>query len=110
MTIYSFQAGLPLGSIRPGKYVRAEELRDLLFEWEKRLTNDGLTATMSDVTKEMNRERWSLHCEPKAPPEEWSYRGEKVKDMSRDRLVEVVDLLCDGARDRSAPLYGTSKE
>ena len=111
MTVYHLCPGMDMAAIPQGYYVKAEDLRELLLRWGADLNElPGLSPTSLRTADEMLTERLSLHCEPELPPEEWSYRGDKVKDMSRDRLVEVAELLCEESHKRQTTLYGLSKE
>ncbi len=109
MTVYHLCHGMDLTALELGFYVKAEELRELLLDWDQRLLplSGAVVARLREI---ICAERLSLHCEPELPPEEWSYRGDKVKDMSRDRLVEVAELLCEESHKRQTTLYGLSKE
>ena len=64
MTVWDLKRGM---SPPEGYYVPAGELRNLLKDWEERLTNDGRTWASTSVVTELYNERMSLHCEPPAP-------------------------------------------
>ena len=90
MTVYQVLPSMERLPFTAGFYVNAEDLRRLLLDWEKRLTNDGLTATMSDVVTEMNRERRSLHCEPEMPPPVHTWHGRDIDTMDFAELREAL--------------------
>ena len=91
MTVYQVSPDQELNHFAAGYFVRAEELRDLLFEWEKRLLplSGAVVARLREI---ICAERLSLHCEPDMKAVA-SYQGKPLHDMSRDELLVVAEEL-----------------